>query len=120
MPLNKLFEIKFNFVKSLARTSRLLALSRGSGSSIRRPVWLNQTRDYSNENENESKPRPFALFQNRQLYHLPNPFKVLIQNLRLRWEMARIDAAFNLVDFYRGSQMVSRNSSVHDAIVLFS
>jgi hypothetical protein len=97
MRLNKLLGINFNLIRNQApyrNTNYLFYV---------RPVYQKHIRKYSNENENS---RPFALFEKRQPYSLPNPFKVLLQNLSLRWEMARIDGAFSLVDFYRGSQMV--------------
>ena len=102
MRLNKLFGINFNLIRSLTQSSHF-NYSRDSNLVYVRPVFQRQLRKYSNENEDS---RPFALFEKRQLYALPNPFKLLIQNLSLRWEMARIDAKFSLVDFYRGSQMV--------------
>lgn len=98
MRLTKLLETNLRLLKHLSQTGKQACNLKSTA------YLLNQKRLFSNEfSSNDS--RPFALFPNREPYMLPNPFKVLFQNLRLRWEMARVDANFNLVEFYQGSQM---------------
>lgn len=100
MRLNKLLETNIRLLKNISQVNPKFYFKNTLNASN---VVLNQKKYFSEDVSRKSKP--FALFPNRDTYILPNPFKVLFQNLRLRWEMARVDSNFNLVDFYKGSQM---------------
>lgn len=98
MRLDKLFAANVKLIKNLAQTGQLLR-----DNVNKTPILIKQLRHYSEE---KKTTKPFALFENRPTYMLPNPFKLLFQNLKLKWEMGRIDPNFKLVDFYLGTQMV--------------